>query len=126
MHGAPRCTEHDGRRELPRLCPICQRIAVEWDIVIRTVDVLLAAGFALDTDADPGPATTDRATIMFRLIEVDDERLYCRRPEKDREGWYGWVRFVYGNCGYDVISDYTTNLEAVLKPVNEYADTLAV
>lgn len=36
----------------------------------------------------------------------------------------GWVRFVYGNDGHDVISDYTTNLESVLEPINAYAESL--
>jgi hypothetical protein len=30
-----------------------------------------------------------------------------------------------GNNGWDVISDYTVNLEKVLKPINEYADSLS-
>jgi hypothetical protein len=34
------------------------------------------------------------------------------------------VRFVYGNDGYDVINDYTVDLEDVLKSVNEYADRM--
>jgi len=36
----------------------------------------------------------------------------------------GWVYFVYGNDGWDVVSDYTTNLEAVLKGSGELAERL--
>ncbi len=36
----------------------------------------------------------------------------------------GWVRFIYGNDGWDVISDYTTNLEPVMKLVQPLIDRL--
>jgi hypothetical protein len=39
---------------------------------------------------------------------------------KPRSGFRYWVKLVPGN-GADVISDYTTNLEAVLKDVNAFA-----
>lgn len=35
-------------------------------------------------------------------------------------GFAFWIKFVPGN-GVDVLSDYTTNLEAVLKEVNAFA-----
>lgn len=38
---------------------------------------------------------------------------------KPRDGFRYWVRLTPGN-GSDVISDYTTNLESVLKPINEF------
>lgn len=122
----PRCNNHRGRTDLPRLCHTCQRIAAEQDIVTRTVDALLAAGYALQTDieGDPRPTrpTRDRAAILAQLMAVDDEYLGVFLDNHKRAD--GWVRFVYGNDGWDVVSDYTTNLESVLAPVNAYADTL--
>lgn len=134
---APRCYQHRRRVDLPRLCHTCQRIAVEQDIVTRTVDALLAAGYALQTDIqeDPRPErpTTDRAAILAEMMGVDDEFLgvyvvgTLTFPARHRERRPdGWVRFVYGNSGFDVISDYTTNLESVLAPINQYAETLEV
>jgi hypothetical protein len=117
-----------------RRCPICQRIAVEQDLTTRTVDAFLAAGYFLQTDIqeDPRPAvpTKDRHAILSELMEVDDEFLgvfdrgLLRSPTDDPRP-LGWVRFVYGNGGYDVISDYSTNLESVLAPVNEYAESIS-
>lgn len=43
---------------------------------------------------------------------------------KPEGGYRHWVRMVPGN-GPDYISDYTTNLESVLKPVNDYAAQFA-
>lgn len=40
--------------------------------------------------------------------------------DKPNDGYKYWVRLVLGN-GADVISDYTTNLERLLEPVNKFA-----
>ena len=39
-----------------------------------------------------------------------------------KDGYKYWIMLVPGN-GCDVISDYTTNLEAIIKPVNDFAAT---
>lgn len=127
---APRCHDHKGRPEIPRACSTCQRISIEQDIATRTVDALLAAGYALQTDMmdDPRPAapTRNRDEILAELMLVDEEFLGAfelGRKDRDKRP-DGWVRFTYGNDGWDVMSDYTTNLESVLAPVNAYADSL--
>lgn len=120
----PRCHKHKDRIEIPRLCHICQRIAVEQEIVVKVVDAALSAGYLLQTDLneDPRPEspTTDRAAILAEMMETDDEFLGLFKDG----GRCGWVRFVYGNDGWDVVSDYTTNLENLLSPINAYADSL--
>lgn len=40
---------------------------------------------------------------------------------KPADGYSYWARLVPGN-GPDVIVDYTTNLETIIKPVNDFAD----
>lgn len=130
MKNAPRCHTHRNAPEAPHLCHTCQRIAVEQDIVTRVVDVLLAAGYLLQTDIqdDPRPEvpTKDRDAILAELTEVDDEFLgvWFGHPAGGDLRPDAWVRFVYGNDGWDVVCDYTTNLESLLAPVNEYADSL--
>jgi hypothetical protein len=120
------CYNHRDRSAPVRCCATCQRIGVEVDIVTRTVDALLAAGYALATEHGDGllPAvpTRNRAAMLGELMEVDDEYIMAYTPGRD--GHFGWVRFVYGNGGYDVISDYSVNLETTLEPVNAYADSL--
>jgi predicted RNA binding protein YcfA (HicA-like mRNA interferase family) len=110
------------------------RVTVERRIVKKTVDALLAAGYALATDQgghrfyDESNPTLDRKTILAQLCETDDEYLGVFKADEatgvERVVQpLGYVYFVYGNDGWDVISDYTTNLEKVLAPVNDYAVT---
>lgn len=40
-----------------------------------------------------------------------------------KDGAKFWVRLVLGN-GADVIVDYTTNLEATIKPINDFVATI--
>ncbi len=113
----------------PKACRVCNRIGIEADIVTRVVDALLAKGFFLNVDNGgdeaelPKPVNaTERDALLAVLMETDDEYLNVyafHDPTKE----VGWIQFVYGNDGYDVISDYTTNLEDVLRPVNDYVAT---
>lgn len=97
-----------------------RRQAVEVEIIKATVKALLAAGFSLsvfdgeeDHLIEPPPSaeiqhgSTDTKAIYKALYETDEDYL---NAWKDGE-IFGWVRFVYGNDGWDVISDYTVNLE---------------
>lgn len=137
----PRCFNHKDRETLPRLCHICQRIAVERDIAEKAVKALFVAGYRLSInngDDEQQPIISYDPHVGFQgctdavlaiMFQTDDEWLLAFKVERalteDDKRPDAWVRFVYGNDGYDVISDYTTNLEATLKGVNEYADTLA-
>jgi subtilisin family serine protease len=103
-------------------------VAIERRIVKRTVSDLLAAGYelAVHDGEEWHERTTDRAKLHAALMETDEDRLFVYKTDgyKGRRDWFGWVFFVYGNDGYNVINDYTINLEEVLKPVNAFADTL--
>ena len=124
----PRCYNHRDRAEMPT-CSTCRRIEVEQDIVTRAVDALLNAGYRLATNdgesVRPDTPTDDRAVILHELMDVDDEWLGVYRNGPFNGPPDGWVRFVYGNDGWDVINDYTVNLEAALQPVNDYVDSIA-
>jgi hypothetical protein len=54
--------------------------------------------------------TRDRAEIVKALRQTDEEHIYAFMPNSKKA--FGWVYLVYGNCGYDTVNDYTTNLEA--------------
>lgn len=97
---------------------------VEQLIVTKVVDLALAAGYRVSVD-DGGeelPITKERAEVLNQLVNTDEDRLYVYRADIDRP--FGWVYFVYGNDGFDVISDYTTNLEELLAPAHELANKL--
>lgn len=116
-----RCNNHKDSKTLPIGCVTCRRIQLEATIVKKTVKVLLDAGYKLRIDDSesvrPREATDSATTILAELMETDDEYM-----EAFKDGKRSWVRFVYGNDGYDVISDYTVDLEDVLQPVNAYTD----
>lgn len=97
------------------------RIKLEQRIVKMTVDALLAAGYTLsvfDGENDT-PYTTDRKILVDALMETDEDYLYTRAET----GLESFVRFVYGNDGYDVICDYGISLDEVLAGVNAYAES---
>lgn len=100
-------------------CAICKRLAVERRIVKKTVSALLNQGFLLAVDQLP--PTMNRKDILAAMMEHGDDRLIVYRGTLR----YGWVWFVYGNDGWDVISDHTTNLETVLEPIYAFTESMA-
>jgi hypothetical protein len=128
------CSAHRGDPKVA--CSTCHRIGIEADIVTRTVDALLAAGYALAVsdggDLRPEKPSRDREVVLRELMETDDDFLGVWKLTTGVTGLTehtdlpnGWVYFVYGNDGWDVINDYTVNLEPVLAPVNAYVDSIA-
>jgi hypothetical protein len=68
--------------------------------------------------------TQDIPLVMANVRSVDDELLYFSKKEghKDYAKMFGWVRLVYGNSGWDVITDNTTNLEPIMERVDHFID----
>lgn len=105
------------------------RRLVEIAIVRMLVTHLIAAGFMItvsygeDPDEDPVKQGTDVAEIVDAAFAVDDCCIFVHKPNKKRP--FAWINLIYGNDGWDVISDYTTNIEDHLKNVNDYADGLS-
>jgi hypothetical protein len=104
------------------------RQLVEKEIATAVVDALLAAGFSIsidNTDTITKPMT-NRSNILKALFLTDEDRLYAvANPSQPS----GWVYLVYGNDGWDVLSDYSVNLEkligngtAVYKLIDKYSD----
>lgn len=79
---------------------------LEEAIIGRLIGTLIDEGYRLEiSDQDGGG--------LFVYAVPDG-------GEKPEGGYTHWVRLVLGN-GADVITDYSTNLEADLKPVNTFA-----
>jgi hypothetical protein len=95
------------------------RQEVEKKIFKQAIQSLLAAGFAVSIDNGGDDEyeikdSTDLAAIIKASNLTDEERVYVRKlnePIARGSHFFGWVFFVYGNDGWDVISDYTINLE---------------
>ena len=99
------------------------RIEIERKIVTRLIDDLLAAGCELRVydESEYEPWTRIRAEVIDDVMNADEDVLHVRRAS---DGLSGWVHLVYGNEGWDVVSDYTTNVMALLAGVNAYAENL--
>lgn len=105
------------------------RQLVEREIATSVVDALLRADFevGIDNGGDEFELanSVDRDAILKAMFQTDEERVYAIKNKQH----FGWVYLVYGNDGWDVISDYTVNLEAFIgdgtateQIVNKYSD----
>lgn len=102
------------------------RIRMEERIVKATVRALIAKGWLLavdDGDDYPIYDSNDFDAVMAALGHTDLDTLYARKESGEKPTGMGgefdvFVRFVYGNDGWDVISDYTgsKDFEADLQP----------
>lgn len=102
------------------------RRLVELAIVRKLVTDVIAAGHSItvyDGEDRPVKRSKDVDLIMDHAFSVDECWLNIRALRDS--GVLGTVLLVYGNSGWDVISDYHISLENLLKPVNEYAEQLS-
>ena len=84
--------------------------AADLAISHKVVRTLLAAGFSISIDNGEGTEiekSTDVKAIFKALMLCDDELVIAVKDGRR----FGWVRLIYGQSGWDVICDYTTNLE---------------
>lgn len=95
------------------------RQRIEQTIALVTAQALLDAGYLLGVN--DGEETTihhsrDIDKIHAALFTTAEDWLlvYLKGDDKKDPRPQYWVRFIYGNDGWDVISDYTTHLEPVI------------
>ena len=98
---------------------------MEQAIAKATIKALIDADYFVtvnDGEEETVKRSRDADAIFAAMFTTDEDYLIAtkKNPMQGR----AWVRFIYGNSGWDVINDYTTNLEDVLKPVMELADKL--
>lgn len=96
---------------------------MEAAIVRNAVHELLDHGFTLSVDTGGEDYEIDRSVdpdaVIAELMNTDEDRLLARAGESIK----GWVHFVYGNDGYDVICDMTVSLEPYLPETVALAET---
>lgn len=104
-----------------------QRQAIEKQIAASAIADLLEAGFCItvnDGEEDVVSRSTDPADIASAMMSTDEDRLFVYMNAELSTTYAGWVYFVYGNDGPDVINDYTMNLDKVLQKTTELAERL--
>ena len=98
------------------------RIMIERVIAQRIIAKALAEGLGVSIhngeDEDEPPVLHNPDEALAQIMQTDMDGLYFYRRDEGRP--YAWIRLVYGNDGFDVISDYTTNLEEWLKPIQDW------
>ena len=124
-----RCMKHTGATEVPTDCTICNRIRIERTIVLELVECLLRNSYALMVDSEEGPLTAYTTNIKEILESVDAcDDIYLNATPLNGGNPYessmGWIRLVYGNDGYDIITDYLMWLEPILGPIIALADSI--
>lgn len=95
-------------------------------IVTQCVEELLEQGFNLSLFHEEALAfkhSTNKEQILSNLLQCDEETLAIYDNTQQR---VGWVFFVYGNDGYDVISDYSITIEQYIPKTQELVDKLQV
>ena len=103
------------------------RQRVEQTIALVTAQALLDAGFSLgvnDGEAITIHHSRNLEAIKAALFTTDEDYLYVYHDKgnaKDQPDFH-WVRFVYGNDGWDVINDYSANLEPHFELVQKLID----
>jgi hypothetical protein len=102
-------------------------IEIEKTIVTMIIEDALAAGYSVTLnnggDTNELENSKDKAEILAAMFATDDERLTFYADASR----VGWVYFVYGNDGWDVVNDHIVNdrMGAVLARADAYADTLS-
>lgn len=88
-------------------------MGIERVLAAKTIDAFLAAGYLLgvnDGEETVLKRCTSAQTIYEAMFSTDEDYLiiYKANPNGSSERC-GWVRFIYGNSGWDVMSDWSSN-----------------
>jgi hypothetical protein len=101
-----------------------RRMEIEKLIARKLIEDAVKAGFfvQIDNGEDRSPKSQDVELLVKKLQETDTDYIYIYKSVDDDRPDY-WAFLVYGNSGFDVIADYNTHAEFLIKPVMEYSDT---
>lgn len=110
---------------------LAKRIKIEGRIFAALVKAILDKGAAVSlNDEENGNGewtvkrSTDFAEIMKAAFTSDGDLIVARDAEGNKLGWWS---LIYGNDGYDVISDYSVTsfcevIDRELQPVIDRAE----
>ena len=65
--------------------------------------------------------TTDVGSILEAMFTSDEEYMFVHSSDTGER--VGFVRFIYGNDGWDVINDYSACLEQALAQADKLAES---
>ena len=89
-----------------------KRQDIERRIAIATIKDLHNAGFSIsvnDGEEVTVEKSLDQTEVLDAMFSTDEDYLIAHDAKTGIQ--QGWVRFIYGNDGWDAVNDYTTSLE---------------
>ena len=105
-----------------------RQLKAESDIAMAIVTGALSEGFAVsinDGEEWTVKRSKDKAEIEAALFSTDSDIIMLRNDAGEKVGWFS---LIYGNCGYDVINDYSVASEPFykkhVKPVEDKHERL--
>lgn len=122
----PVATSSDLKRLEAYDTSVRKRGLIEMAIVRHLLTELVAGGFIFtvdDGEDEPVKCSVEIEEGMEAIFAVEDAAIYARKAGESED--FGYVRLVMGNDGWDVISDYTLNLEVHIAKTNAYAEALS-
>jgi hypothetical protein len=91
---------------------------IDREITTKLVDALLADGCTITCDLqDDEPEferSTDRDGILGHLWAVETAQLAVHKGKKR-----GWISLIFDESGWDVVADYSVDLERIVDPICE-------
>lgn len=98
--------------------PSCRgRAYIELQIINKLIEEANKRGYILQIDE----VALDDYDGDFKTAAFDLDECHVVVISGTQED-LGWIRLIFGNDGYDLVSDYSMSLEEFLKPVNEVVD----
>lgn len=127
IRGAGRSDREAVTEEVKMACVKMRQLVEERKIAKAVVKSAIASGYSLgvyDGEEFTIHHSTDAAAVLAEMFTTDESRLFVYKQDgpQGKMDWFGWVLFIYGNDGWDVVNDYTTNLEPVMGKANALAD----
>ena len=131
------CSTHQKAPSPGHRCETCKRIRIEKKVMRRCLTDLIAAGYKVSIYSGECYEIVNSVkvnAIMPLTFLTDEDVVYVSKEDapvtydEDRDvtragPFDSFVHFIYGNSGWDVINDYGTSLEDIMKPVMDYAET---
>lgn len=113
------------------------RIMLERRVIGKLVDEARAKGYKLRVHngedwVNNGPVRSKKS-VMDAIMQTDEDYLTIYEGKRTSIGTYvdiGRVVLIYGNSGWDVISDYSyqendKRMQELMEPVDKFIDTIA-
>jgi hypothetical protein len=100
---------------------------VERIIATTLVEELLSHRFTITVNDGRGDVYTgpDKVAILGAMFSTDEVILFCRVATPKGKTEKGWVKLIYGNSGWDVITDSSEHMSMYMRKTEMLADHFA-